>query len=99
MSTAESSLDALKLLETELKLATSAVTEARNRLAEATKAANASSFDAQIAERTRSLGAKTDERERLQQKLAELQSQAETRAKLALKRTDLTRKRAEIDMM
>jgi hypothetical protein len=61
--------------------------------------ANESSFDSQIAERTRSLGAKTDERERLQQKLADLQSQAETRAKLGLKRADYTRKRAEIDTM
>ncbi|QRV86474.1 DNA repair protein RAD50 [Ceratobasidium sp. AG-Ba] len=99
MSTAESSLDALKLLETELKLASTAVVEARSRLDAATESATQSSFDVQIAERTRKLGAKTDERERLQQKLAELQSQAETRAKLALKRTDLTKKRAEIEMI
>ncbi|KAG8779438.1 DNA repair protein rad50 [Ceratobasidium sp. 428] len=99
IATAESSLDALKLLETELKLASTAVDEARNRLDAATEAAAKSSFDAQIAERTRKLGTKTDERERLQQKLAELQSQAETRAKLALKRTDWAKKRREIDMV
>ncbi|KEP54869.1 DNA repair protein RAD50 [Rhizoctonia solani 123E] len=97
ISTAETSLDTLRLLETELKLATSAVVDARDRLSNAKAAAKESSFESQIAERTSALAAKTDERDRLQQKLADLQSQAETRAKLGLKRTDFSRKRAEID--
>ncbi|CAE6462927.1 unnamed protein product [Rhizoctonia solani] len=97
ISAAEASLDTLRLLETELKLATSAVLDARDRLSSAKAAAKDSSFESQIAERTSTLAAKTDERERLQQKLADLQSQAETRAKLGLKRADYSRKRAEID--
>ncbi|KAH7340554.1 hypothetical protein B0J17DRAFT_704970 [Rhizoctonia solani] len=97
ISAAEMSLDALRLLETELKLASSAVLDARDRLSTAQAAAKDSSFESQIAERTSALATKTDERERLQQKLADLQSQAETRAKLGLKRADYSRKRAEID--
>ncbi|KAF8711001.1 repair protein, partial [Rhizoctonia solani] len=97
ISTAETSLDTLRLLETELKLAASAVLDAYDRLSAAKAAAQESSFESQIAERTNALGIKTDERERLQQKLADLQSQAETRAKLGLKRADFSRKQAEID--
>jgi hypothetical protein len=82
-----------------LKLAAGAVADARDRLSAAKAAAQESSFESQIAERTNTLATRTDERERLQQKLADLQSQAETRAKLGLKRADFSRKRAEIDTM
>ncbi|CAE6410000.1 DNA repair protein RAD50 [Rhizoctonia solani AG-1 IB] len=97
ISASETSLDTLRLLETELKLAAGAVADARDRLSAAKAAAQESSFESQIAERTNTLATRTDERERLQQKLADLQSQAETRAKLGLKRADFSRKRAEID--
>lgn len=87
------------MVQTELKYNESDLESTRSRLQLAKEAYAAAKHDAAIEEKTAELKRLDEAKTALNSHIRTLSLQADTRAKLALKKTDLSKKQGEIDVM
>lgn len=96
ITTDEARLDEAGTLATDLRRVSADVEEKRSKVALMKAELEGHGFDKQLEEKTRAIRRLEDERERISTELTSISLQADTRAKLDLKREESRRKDREI---
>ncbi|KAL4258232.1 P-loop containing nucleoside triphosphate hydrolase [Pleurotus pulmonarius] len=96
INAAESDLDATQVVESELRTLSGDIEEKRSRLDQLKTAIQSANYDGRIAEKTTKAKHLEDQRDSLNAEFRALSLQADSRAKLDLKRTELKSKTAEL---